>query len=245
MKHGQSARLGPRAQSIVRTGASLQPVSARRWLIMLLSTLALMSLVLSVPAGAHTDHKKKQEAAQQVKRQQALSRTQNAAAMQASPTAMHGQMSEIMKDLEGERSQMSFSERVLDWLGRLHPVIVHFPIAFFPAALFTAVVGRRRPAFAAPVQFMVVAGGILAPIAAILGWLDAMNADPDPLLTVHRWLGTAIGIGSFGLGVWAWRKPGQDRGTGMIIGLALITAAIVVQGWYGGALVHGIDHMNW
>ncbi len=24
-----------------------------------------------------------------------------------------------------------------------------------------------------------------------------------------------------------------------------ITAAFVVQGWYGGALVHGIDHMNW
>jgi len=22
-------------------------------------------------------------------------------------------------------------------------------------------------------------------------------------------------------------------------------AAIVVQGWFGGALVHGMDHMNW
>ena len=31
----------------------------------------------------------------------------------------------------------------------------------------------------------------------------------------------------------------------MIIGLSLITAAIVVQGWFGGALVHGIDHMDW
>lgn len=31
----------------------------------------------------------------------------------------------------------------------------------------------------------------------------------------------------------------------MIFGLVAITVAIVVQGWYGGAMVHGIDHMNW
>jgi hypothetical protein len=31
----------------------------------------------------------------------------------------------------------------------------------------------------------------------------------------------------------------------MIAALAGITAAIVVQGWFGGALVHGIDHMDW
>ena len=48
-------------------------------------------------------------------------------------------------------------------LGRLHPVIVHFPIAFFPAALFTAIVGRSRPAFAAPVRFLILAGAIAAP----------------------------------------------------------------------------------
>lgn len=31
----------------------------------------------------------------------------------------------------------------------------------------------------------------------------------------------------------------------MIVALSVITAAIVIQGWYGGALVHGMDHMNW
>lgn len=159
--------------------------------------------------------------------------------------SMHSSMGETMGDMDEDRTSMSTFERFLDWLGRLHPVIVHFPIAFFPAALFTAIVGRRRPAFGKPVQFLVVAGGIIAPIAAILGWLDAINADPDPLLTVHRWLGTAVGVGGLALAIWAGRRPEQDRGAGMIIGLAVITAAIVVQGWYGGALVHGIDHMNW
>ena len=43
----------------------------------------------------------------------------------------------------------------------------------------------------------------------------------------------------------ALRRPEQDRGSGMIVGLSILTAAILVQGWFGGALVHGVDHLNW
>jgi uncharacterized membrane protein len=215
----------------------------RQWLMALLSALAMLSLALSAPALAHKEHKKKRPVAEQV--QQASPGAQTSEAMQAGPTADHGQMGEMMEQPDEDRSAMTVGERLLDWLGRLHPAIVHFPIAFFPAALFTAIVGRRRPSFATPVQFLVVAGGIIAPIAAALGWLDALNADPDPLLSVHRWLGTAIGLAALALGIWAWCRPDQVRGTGMAVALAIITAAIVAQGWYGGAMVHGIDHMNW
>lgn len=202
----------------------------------------LLFAAVSTPVLAHTEHKKKQEQAQQLK--QPASRG-GSATMQGGPKAGHGQMGEMMDPAETGRSSLSFGARLLDWLGRLHPMIVHFPIAFFPAALFTAIVGRRRPAFATPVQFLVVAGGLIAPIAAGLGWLDAMNADPDSLLTVHRWLGTGVGIGGLLLAIWAWRRPWQDRGPGMIVALTVMTVAIVVQGWFGGALVHGIDHLDW
>lgn len=212
----------------------------RRLLVALIWVLTMLCLAL--PASAHEEHKKKEQAAQQAQQDSPGGRTSEVT--QLGPTAAHGQMGELMDPEEADRSSMSLGMRFLDWLGRLHPTIVHFPIAFFPAALFTAIVGRRRPAFAAPVQFLVVAGGIIAPIAALLGWLDAMSADPDPLLTVHRWLGTAIGIGGLGLAAWALLRPDQDRNAGMIVGLAVITAAIVVQGWYGGALVHGIEHLN-
>ena len=158
---------------------------------------------------------------------------------------MQAQPAVGMEEPDKDRSRMTTFERLLDWLGRLHPIMVHFPIAFFPAALFFAILGRSRPAFSAPVPFLVITAGILAPIAAILGWLDAMAADPDPLLTVHRWLGTLIGIAALVLGIWAWRRPDRNRSSGMIAALSLVTAAIVVQGWYGGALVHGIDHLNW
>jgi uncharacterized membrane protein len=221
-------------------------MSVRRILrsVAVLLGMAMLFVSLSAPATAHEQHKKKKPVAAQVA--QPGAQPGEPAAMQGGPTAMHGQMGEMMEE-KPDRSKMTMGERLLDWLGRLHPVIVHFPIAFFPAALFTAVIGRRRPAFAAPVQFLVVAGGIIGPMAALLGWFDGGFdfATDDMLLQWHRWLGTAIGFGSLGLGIWAWRRPDANRGSAMIIGLSLITAAIVVQGWFGGALVHGIGHMDW
>lgn len=137
--------------------------------------------------------------------------------------------------------------RLIDWIGRLHPIVVHFPLAFFPAALFTALAGRRRPAYGKPVQFLIVAGGLLAPLAAMLGWLDGgfVLADADRLLRVHRWLGTAIGIGGLALAAWAIKHPEEDRRPPMLWALGAITAAIIVQGWYGGAMIHGVDHLDW
>lgn len=192
---------------------------------------------------AHKDHKKKPAQTEQIMAATGPGQT----ATGDDPNAMHARMGKMMDEPQKDRSEMGGFERLLDWFGRTHPVIVHFPIAFFPAALLTAIVGRRRPAFAKPVQFLVVAGGIIAPVAALFGWFDGgfdWTTD-DSLLRFHRWLGTAIGVGGLGLGIWAWRQPEEDRGPGMIIGLAIITAAIIIQGWFGGAMVHGIDHMDW
>ena len=205
--------------------------------------LAALLIVAASPAFAHTDHKKKPADAAQV----AQPGSAAGAPMAMGGGAMPPSMGDMMEKMEEDRSKMTFVERLMNWLGRTHGVIVHFPIAFFPAALFTAIVGRRRPAFAKPVQFLVVAGGIMAPVAALVGWFNAGFdfATDDALLQPHRWLGTAIAAGAAGLAIWAWRQPEEDRGPGMIFGLAVITVAIVVQGWFGGALVHGMNHMNW
>lgn len=204
----------------------------------------LLAMLAASPLFAHKDHKEKTpEAAQTVPPGVMPGAMQSA---RAGPAAAGGSIGP-MADMQHGKAPMTSTGRLISWLGRLHPMLVHFPIAFFPAALFTAIVGRRRPAYSKPVQFLVVAGGIIAPVAALAGWFDAGFdfATDDALLLPHRWLGTAIGVGALGLAMWAWREPEEDRGPGMIIGLAVITAAIVVQGWYGGALVHGADHMNW
>lgn len=214
------------------------------WFLGLLSALAIALAGLSAPAVAH--EKKKHQQMQQVQ-QQATPGVAGTAAMQGGSAANHEQMSGTMDGMDMgmdmDRSKLPFLERLLGWIGRLHPMVVHFPIAFFPAALITAIVGRRRPAFSAPVQFLVVAGGIFAPIATGAGWLAGMAADPDPILTYHRWLGVAIAVAGTGLGIWAWRRPWEDRGAGMILALTIMTIAIAVQGFLGAGLTHGMDHM--
>ena len=218
-------------------------LSARVRAIWVAMALAFALLLASSPALAHKDHKKKQAEAAQMMQQGG----QPGAPMTMSgkPAAMHAQGNEMMDgmDMGMDRSKMSFFERLFDWIGRLHPMVVHFPIAFFPAALLTAIAGRRKPAFSAPVQFLVVAGGIFAPIAAAAGWLAGMSADPEPILAYHRWLGVVIGVSGAGLGIWAWRRPWEDRGAGMIISLTIMTIAIAVQGFLGASLTHGMDHM--
>ena len=203
----------------------------------------------AAPAVAHKHHHHPESAAAQPQQPGEAPQSGAPSAGQPMQASMDGHMASMpeMEDEEEDRSKMSTVERALDWLGRLHPVIIHFPLAFFPAALFTAIMGRRRPAFQKPVQFLVVAGGVIAPLAVLLGWLDGGLAltDTDPLLRVHRWLGTAIGLAAVALAAWAWKRPDEDRRPGMLIGLAAITAALVIQGWYGGAMVHGIDHMSW
>lgn len=213
-------------------------------------TLSTLSLSLSSPATAHKNHKHKEqvsagqvhEGTPQVEVAEHPAPADGTNMVHPGAAVQHGDGS-VMEGMDMDRSSMTFLQRLVAWIGRIHPLIVHFPIAFFPAALFTAIVGRRRPAFAAPVQFLVVAGGIFAPIAAVAGWLAGMSADPEPILTYHRWLGVAIGIFGAGLGVWAWRRPWEDRGSGMILALTVMTVTIAVQGFLGAAVTHGMDHL--
>lgn len=222
--------------------ASGWPFVGKTWLAMAL--LVALVFTAASPALAHKDHKKQEAAAQQVGTPDSTGAATTAA---AAPNAQagHDQMGGMMRgmDMEMDRSKLPFLERLLGWFGRLHPAIVHFPIAFFPAALFTAIVGRRRSAFAAPVQFLVVAGGIFAPVAAVAGWFAGMSADPEPILAYHRWLGVAMGVVGAGLGYWAWRRPWEDRGAGMILALTLMTIAVAIQGFLGASVTHGMEHM--
>lgn len=193
----------------------------------------------SSPAFAHK--KEKHAAAQQGQQAQQPGAQPAGAAVAGSAEANHGMMGDMEMDMD--RSNMPFFQRFFEWIGRLHPFLVHFPIAFFPAALLTAVAGRHRPSFAASVQFLVVAGGFLAPFSAATGWIGGMSADPDPILAYHRWLGLAVGLGGAGLGIWAWRRPWEDRGAGMILALTIMTIAIAVQGFLGAGLTHGLEHL--
>ena len=240
MENYLNAQFGAPAETRLMNALSLRLRELWRLVLGVIAAVALSSLIVS-PAVAHEQHRKEQQAAKAAA--EARERQLAGGSVETVPAheAMNGMMDGM--DMEMDRSNMPFFERLIGWFGRLHPAIVHFPIAFFPAALFTAIVGRRRPAFAAPVQFLVVAGAIFAPIAAVAGWFAAMGSDPDPILTYHRWIGVAVGIVGAGLGIWAWKRPWEDRGAGMILALSLMTIAIAAQGFLGAAVTHGMEHL--
>lgn len=214
---------------------------AVRLLQLVLPSLLAASLLIGPPAFAHKDHDKKN-----AKAAQSAGATPGVGPVATSTAADGSHMTHEMMDgmdMDTPRSDMPFYERLVQWLGRLHPFLVHFPIAFFPAALFTALVGRRRPAFSAPVQFLVVAGGVFAPFAAAAGWIAGTTSDPEAILTYHRWMGVVMAAAGAGLACWAWRRPWEDRGAGMIVALSAMTIAIAVQGFLGAALTHGLEHL--
>ena len=52
-----------------------------------------------------------------------------------------------------------------------------------------------------------------------------------------------MGAAGAGLGIWAWRRPWEDRGAGMILALTIMTIAVAVQGFLGAGVTHGIEHL--
>ncbi|NNC73128.1 MAG: hypothetical protein HKN78_09680 [Sphingomonadaceae bacterium] len=64
------------------------------------------------------------------------------------------------------------------------------------------------------------------------------------LFVVHRWFGTGIAIAGTALALSVWRGWTAVLGRFDFSSVIVITVALAVQGWFGGALVHGADHLD-
>ncbi len=212
--------------------------------MVLIRLLLALSLALGTfaPAIAHKDHQKKVEEAAR----KAAQAEGSAVVAQPMSPIVHEAVKEDLAELEAEAAK-PWHLRLLDWLGRTHPFLVHFPLALFPVALVALVMARRRGSAVDLIRALIVVGGAASAGAALLGWFNAgfQLSDKDPLLLWHRWLGTLLGIVGAGLGAWAWRRASAVNSGAMVALLALTTVALLVQGWLGGALIHGIDHLAW
>jgi hypothetical protein len=210
--------------------------------------LLLFAAGAFAPAAAHKDHQKKMaEAAAAAKAKEEAARPP-ADALVAHPMspAVHEAIKKDVARLEAEAA-LPVHQRLLDWFGRIHPFAVHFPLALFPVSWLALILARRRGGTTDVIRALIIVAGASAGAAALLGWLNAGPAmvDKDPLLLWHRWLGTAIALVGTALAIWAWRRPSAAHGRLMVPLLGALTLALLVQGWFGGALIHGIDHLNW
>ncbi len=142
-------------------------------------------------------------------------------------------------------------ERWWRFLGRLHPLVVHFPIGLALAAAAVELLNilRRRPD-ASP--FGITATGIAAIAACFAAWFGWLNADyegatVDNTLFLHRWLGI---LGAAGLlAVWMVGLAGRsgDRHAalnGYRWGLVVVSVVVGVGAHFGGEMVYGKGYLT-
>ncbi len=210
---------------------------------------ALAALTLASPIAAHENHE-----ALGAGPAPATERTSVAQA-QAGAGEMHGEMAAAHGDAMDDHAaaaeaNKSFGQRLVSWLGRMHLLIVHFPIAMFLGALGVELFGlwKGRSDYRRVAQVILIIGAIGAVAAASLGWFAGgfYLIDRNPILMAHRWLGTAIAITGLLLlyfSVTAQRAPEEPRRIYWAL-LGAMTIAIAIQGWLGGTFMHGgINHL--
>uniref|UniRef100_UPI003704CCDE DUF2231 domain-containing protein n=2 Tax=Sphingomonas TaxID=13687 RepID=UPI003704CCDE len=205
--------------------------------------LLAVAISVSTSASAHEDHNALGAGPGPVANSAA--ETQKADGADAGDDMDMGGMHE-----ETANKNKSFGERLVSWLGRLHTMVIHFPIAMFIGAFGLELFGlwRRNRDYQHVAHIMLVVGALGAIAAAFLGWFAGgfYLTDRNPILMTHRWLGTSIAV--FGV-VLAWmaarHRKGPERSRSLYwVVLGLMTLAISIQGFLGGTFMHGgINHL--
>jgi uncharacterized membrane protein len=135
-------------------------------------------------------------------------------------------------------------------VGRLHPLLVHFPIALVMVAAAAEgaaiATGDRRWRTVAVVN--VRAGAAFAVLAVIAGWrlASAPGVELTPLLEWHRWLGATAAVSMAAAAMATLRSERWPRHHLWIYRTALFCAAsfVAVTGHSGGLLVWGADFLR-
>lgn len=153
---------------------------------------------------------------------------------------------------DGYATDPKARNRLLVFLGKYHPVAVHFPIALIVAAflgeLLVIVTGREF--FGTGARFALPLGALGAVAAAFLGWLAAPVAaypgELGALLERHA----AISIAAAALAVITtllqWKFAGASTAKVWIYraALGLTVVLLAIAGHLGGMLVYGMDYFK-
>lgn len=142
--------------------------------------------------------------------------------------------------------------KIITWFGKFHPPTVHFPIALLIASAIAELlfIFTKNTLFDHASRFCVSFGMIGAIAASILGWFFGgfHLSDTNWIMTTHRWFGTSTAIVSVIL-LWLSEVSRKRRSEIMRYRfrvLLFISATLVsVTGFFGGAMIYGIDHFNW
>lgn len=133
----------------------------------------------------------------------------------------------------------------VQFIGRFHPLLVHFPIALFLLVPILEIAGRsaRLAYLRLSVTFVLTLATVAAATAAILGWCLARTAGySGRLITQHMWGGVALALVCWTC--WLIRARVREFRTGYTIALALGVGLVAWTGYRGGQLSLGPNHLT-
>jgi uncharacterized membrane protein len=133
----------------------------------------------------------------------------------------------------------------LQTVGRMHPLILHFPIVILLLAMLLEFF-RFKPEYATNsfyrnfLQNLLLIGALFAAITVLMGlFLSREEGYTGPTLNYHKWTGAAIFFIS-SIIYWVrnthWYKAPTAK-----VGALLTVAGLVLTGHYGAALTHGAN----
>jgi uncharacterized membrane protein len=135
----------------------------------------------------------------------------------------------------------------IGFLGKLHPGIVHFPIALLSvAALFEAIqILKKKPEPMGGTLPLVWLAALNAVLASLFGWaLEEYEGVEGTIFNLHKWIGlgaTAVAVVSALLALKARTSPGALLG--LRISVILGSGLVLATGYLGGDLVFGENHI--
>jgi len=139
---------------------------------------------------------------------------------------------------------------LLNFTGRLHPMIVHFPIALLLLAatleLFT--LRNFHSSLRPGINILVFTGAAFAVIAAVMGWLLLRQEEiTGNTIDIHQWTGNItalLGIAT-ALILWYILKNYEYR-LALFYRVALFVSVMSVSlaGHFGASLTHGDDYLT-
>lgn len=205
----------------------------------LFNFLALCMLLIASPSLAHSEEEHGGQAAQA---------DQTAGSEDSGPAAEtpDGEMGGASAGHGDAAESGQQNGGVVSALKSLHPATVHFPIALLLMAALTEFFAIRRAGqgLQTATNVMIYGGGAGAVVAAVFGWIHTgIWFGGDTVMQVHRWNGTALAVIGTVLAVLAARPPAGGR-TALRTLLFVAAALILVQGYLGGELAHGPNHLG-
>ena len=132
----------------------------------------------------------------------------------------------------------------LQVVGRMHPLLLHFPIVLLLAAVVweTAVQAKSNPLFRSTGDGLLLSAAVSAVVTALMGlFLSREGGYDEETLFWHKWSGVAIALVAWGW--YTWRNFLRRANTPARLAAIMSVGALLVAGHQGATLTHGENYL--